>query len=149
MSERGPTTREIFQEWFEGNDERCPVASFLGLRLVEWGGGRAVMEFEADARHANPGGTLHGGVISDVADAAMGTAFASTLEGDEAHTTVELKINFLRPFWQGALRFEGRVIHRGRRAGLVECEVTDERKRLIAKANTTILVLQGDRAKNR
>ncbi len=149
MNDSGLTTREVFQEWFEGNQERCPAASLLGIRLVEWEGGKAVIEFDAEARHANPVGTLHGGVLCDIADAAMGTAFASTLVGDEAFTNVELKINFLRPVWKSHLRFEGVVIHRGRTSGYVECQVTDERERLIAKANTTILVLRGDQAVNR
>ena len=149
MNDRDLTTREKYQEWFEGNLERCPAASFLGIQLVEWEGGKAVIEFDAEARHANPGGALHGGVLCDIADAAMGTAFASTLEGDEAFTSVEMKINFLRPVWKSRLCFEGEVIHRGRTSGYVECEVTDERDRLIAKAYTTILVLRGDQAANR
>ncbi|MFQ5771237.1 MAG: PaaI family thioesterase, partial [bacterium] len=50
-------------------------------------------------QHANPMGTLHGGVLCDIADAAMGMAYASTLEQGESFTTLELKINFLKPVW--------------------------------------------------
>lgn len=149
MNDGKLTTREKFQEWFNGDLERCPIAKFLELRLVEWEGGKAVLEFDADERHANPAGTLHGGVISDIADGALGTAFASTIEDDESFTNVELKINFLRPVWKSRLRFEGMVIHRGRTSGYAECQVFDEKERLIAKANTTFLVLKGDRAANR
>ena len=58
-------------------------------------------------------GTLHGGILCDVADAAMGMAFASTLAPEESFTTVELKINFFRPVWQAPLRAEGTVVQRG------------------------------------
>ncbi len=59
---------------------------------------------EADERHANPMGTLHGGILCDVADAAMGMAFVSTLAPEETFTTLELRINFFRPFWKGLLK---------------------------------------------
>jgi uncharacterized protein (TIGR00369 family) len=62
-------------------------------------------------------GTLHGGIICDIADAAMGMAYASLLRADESFTTVELKINFLRPFWSGRLVAKGKVIKKGRTWG--------------------------------
>ena len=74
-------------------------------------GGRAVFVLEAGPQHANPMGTLHGGVLCDVADAAMGTAYASTLGDDESFTTLELKINFLRPFWSGTLTATARAVN--------------------------------------
>ena len=94
-------------------------------------------------------GTLHGGILCDLADAAMGMAFASTLDGDRSFTTLELRINFLRPFWTGRLRAEAEVVNRGKTVGLVECSVTDERKRMIAKASSTCLVLKGEQAAGR
>jgi uncharacterized protein (TIGR00369 family) len=94
-------------------------------------------------------GTVHGGILCDIADAAMGIAFATTLSPGESFTTVELKINFLRPVRQILLRAEGRVIQRGRTIGYVECEVTDESGKLVAKSNSTCLVLRGDQAAGR
>ncbi len=99
--------------------------------------------------HANPMGTLHGGILCDIADAAMGMAFASTLAPGESFTTVELKINFFRPVWQALLRANGKVVRRGRSLGYVECEITDERGQLVAKAASTCLVLRGEEAKGR
>jgi uncharacterized protein (TIGR00369 family) len=63
----------------------------------------------------NPMGTLHGGVYCDLADAAMGYAYASTLAEGETFTTVELKINFFRPVRKGRLTAEARVVKAGRR----------------------------------
>jgi len=60
-----------------------------------------------------PWGTLHGGILCDIADAAMGMAFASTLAPGESFTTIELKINFFRPVWEARLQAEGRVVRRG------------------------------------
>jgi len=71
----------------------------------------------AGPQHANPMGTLHGGILCDIADAAMGMAFASTLAPEESFTTVELKVNFFRPIWQAQLRAEGTVVQRGRTIG--------------------------------
>jgi uncharacterized protein (TIGR00369 family) len=94
-------------------------------------------------------GTLHGGILCDLADAAMGVAFATTLQLDESFTTLELKINFLRPVWNGLLTAQADVISRGRTVGMVECKVTDEKGRLIARATSTCMVLAGQAAKNR
>jgi uncharacterized protein (TIGR00369 family) len=91
-------------------------------------------------------GTLHGGILCDIADAAMGIAFASTLAPDESFTTVELKINFFRPVWQAQLKAEGTVIRRGTTIGYMECSITDEENRLVAKAASTCMVLRGPKA---
>ncbi len=126
-----------------------PIADFLGITFISQSDGRAVAEFRPGAQHANPMGTLHGGVLCDLADAAMGIAFASTLAADESFTTLELKINFLRPVWKGLLTAEAEVVSRGRTVGLVSCRVTDEEHRLVASATSTCMVLAGHAAKNR
>ena len=126
-----------------------PLADFLGIRFLSQAAGRAAAELQATDRHANPMGTLHGGILCDLADAAMGVAFASTLAPGESFTTLELKINFLRPFWKGLLTAEAEVVSRGRTIGLLNCKVMDEKKRLIASATSTCMVLAGDSAKNR
>jgi uncharacterized protein (TIGR00369 family) len=59
-------------------------------------------------------GTLHVGVLCDIADAAMGIAYSTTLAPSQSFTTVELKINFLRPVWKAKLRAEARMIHSGK-----------------------------------
>jgi uncharacterized protein (TIGR00369 family) len=104
--------------------------------------GRAVFELEADARHHNPMGTLHGGVYCDLADAAMGMAYAATLAEGESFTTVELKINFLRAVRAGTLTAEAKVVKAGASIGYVECEVKDQEGWLVAKAANTCLKLK-------
>jgi uncharacterized protein (TIGR00369 family) len=111
--------------------------------------GKATFELEAGPQHANPMGTLHGGIICDVADAAMGTAYASTLDEGESFTTLELKINFLRPFWTGRLVATARTVKTGRTIGLVECDVTDPDERLVARAMSTCMTLRGESSEGR
>jgi uncharacterized protein (TIGR00369 family) len=128
---------------------KAPVGDLIGFDVAEAGNGRAVVALHAGPQHFNPMGTLHGGILCDIADTAMGVAFASTLGPGESFTTVELKINYLRPVREARLRAEGRVVQRGRTIGYVECEVVDENGKLVAKSNSTCLVLRGDQAAGR
>ena len=128
---------------------RPPIAQLIGFVVEEIGDGRAVGSLQAGPQHANPMGTLHGGVLCDIADAAMGMAFASTLAPDESFTTISLAINFFRPVWQSRLRAEARVINRGKTVGYLECDVTDQDGKRVAKASSTCFVLRGEHAKER
>jgi uncharacterized protein (TIGR00369 family) len=128
---------------------KVPIAELIGFRVEEIGDGRAVASLQTGPQHANPMGTLHGGVLCDVADAAMGMAFVSTLANDESFTTMALTINFFRPVWQALLRAEAHVVNRGRNVGYVECDVTDQNGKPIARATSTCVVLRGEQAKVR
>ena len=147
MSTAGIPVESDFRTRAKTND--VPVARLIGFEAKEIAQGRATVTLSAGPQHANPMGTLHGGILCDIADAAMGMAFASTLAPKESFTTVELKINFFRPVWEAHLKAEGRVVRRGRSLGYVECEITEEHGQLIAKAASTCLVLSGDDAKGR
>jgi len=147
MNAQGTSVERDFRERALAND--VPVARLVGFNAKDVAQGRATVFLAAGPQHANPMGTLHGGILCDIADAAMGIAFASTLAPDESFTTVELKINFFRPVWQAQLKAEGAVVQRGRSVGYVECNITDEQNRLIAKANSTCMVLRGEKALGR
>lgn len=94
---------EGIQRRMQGEGSQAPVAELIGFRLAAIGDGHATVELEAGKQHANPMGTLHGGILCDIADAAMGMAYASTLGDGESFTTLELKINFLKPIWNARL----------------------------------------------
>jgi len=126
-----------------------PVARLVGFEAKAIAAGRATVVLAAGPQHRNPMGTLHGGILCDIADAAMSMAFASTLAPGESFTTVELKINFFRPVWQAELKAEGAVVQRGHTVGYMDCDITDEQNRLIAKAASSGMVLQGERASGR
>jgi uncharacterized protein (TIGR00369 family) len=144
------------QSWFEigeamirGKVAIPPVAQLVEFQLVAIERGKSIMILLAGEQHANPMGTLHGGILCDVADAAMGMAFASTLEAGQSFTTLELKINFLNTIWDGQLEAIGWVVKRGRTIGLVEYEVLDDESTLVARASSTCMVLKRDRATGR
>jgi uncharacterized protein (TIGR00369 family) len=127
-----------------------PVARTVGMRLVEVGDGEAKFELDAEAeRHANPMGTVHGGILCDLADAAMGVAYASRLGEGESFTTLELKINFLKAVRSGRLAARARMVRGGRTIGLVECDVEDEYGALVARASSTCMTLRGEAAAGR
>ena len=127
----------------------APIGKLLGLTITSRGAGRATVDFEASARYANPMGTLHGGVLCDLADATMGVAYLSTLAEGESFTTIELKINFLRPVWNGKLRAQARMVRAGKVVGLIECDIFDELQRLVARASSTCMTLRGQLAEGR
>jgi uncharacterized protein (TIGR00369 family) len=130
-------------------EAQVPIAKLLGFTVTSIEPGKAVVEFEAGEQHANPMGTLHGGVLCDIADAAMGMAYAANLSEGETFTTLELKINFLKPIWKARLRAQAQVVKQGRTIGLVECDVLDEGGALVARASSTCLTLRGDGARGR
>jgi len=140
---------DVMEQVMRGERPAPPIATLIGFSLASIEPGRAVVEFEATERHANPMGTLHGGILADIADAAMGMAYASRLEDGETFTTLELKINFTKPAWLGKLRAEGRVLAGGRSVGLVECDVRDLNDRLVAHATSTCMTLRGEAAAGR
>ena len=108
---------EAIEQMARGEVPQAPVARLIGFELTSIRHGESVIELEAGDVHANPMGTLHGGILCDIADAAMGIAFASTLDEGESFTTLELKINFLRPVWKDKLRAAGKVVKRGKMLG--------------------------------
>ena len=143
-----PNTRLVANPRF---DASAPPGSakLIGFRLIAFGGGEATVELNSGPQHYNPMGRVHGGVLCDIADAAMGMAFASTLDADQSITTLELKINFLRPVWESNLLARARVTSRGKTVGLAECDVIDANGRLMARASSTCLVLSGKMAEGR
>jgi len=147
MSAQETPLQPDFRERAKAND--VAVARLIGFEAKDVADGHATVTLSAGPQHANPMGTLHGGILCDIADAAMGLAFASTLAPEETLTTVELKINFFRPVWQARLKAEGTVVQRGQTMGYVECTITDEENRLVAKAASTCMVLRGQKAGGR
>lgn len=125
-----------------GEVEPPPVSRLIGFRMTEAREGFVAMELEIEERHTSPPGSAHGGVIVDVADAAMGCAYGTLLDDSETWTTVELKVNYLRPAFPGTrIRAEGRVVNAGRTLSLTECDVTNEEGKLVARLSSTLMRL--------
>ena len=128
-----------------------PVATLIGFEAVKVEKGAAVFRLEARRdKHANPMGTIHGGILCDVADAAMGMACASLLDEGESFTTLELKINYLRPVLDASLEARGNVVYSGKSLVYLECNVVImPEEKLVARASSTCLILRGEQATGR
>lgn len=133
----------------KSGDMKPPAAELVGFRMLTFGNGEARFEMESGEKHHNPMGTVHGGILCTLADSAMGMAFASTLDDGETFTTLEIKVNYLRPVFEGKLYANAMVVHRGRTVGMVECDVATEDGKLVARAVSTCSVLRGEKAEGR
>ena len=125
-----------------GTADAAIVRELRQLVLKEVEPGRAVFELQADERHHNPLGTLHGGVYCDLADAAMGWAYAATLPEGESFTTIELKSNFLGTATEGAIECEASAVHLGKTTQVWDATVTDGKGKTIALFRCTQMVLR-------
>src|SRR5687768_1294678 len=144
------TMFDRIQQMIRGEVPGPPVSGLIGFTVVSAEPGKVTCRMQTDpARHGNPMGTVHGGILCDIADAAMGLAHASLLGEGESFTTLELKMNFLRPVWNATLTAVGDVVKAGATVSLVECTITDEQGRMVARASSTCLTLRGERARGR
>lgn len=121
-----------------------PIGALLGFEVEALGDGTARLSMDATRRHANRGGPVQGGVITSLADTTTALAFMTTLDPGESTTNIELKINFLRPVFDDTIEAEAMVVRRGRRTGLVECDVRNTDGELVARLSTTYMVLDGE-----
>lgn len=144
-----PTMLTHIKKMIESGRPPMPIASLLGFNIKSVQPGEAVIEFTMTEDHTNTMGTLHGGVFCTIADTAMGVAFFTLLEKGETLTTLELKINYLKPVWNGRLLAVGKVVKKGKLTGYVECDIVDEKEQLVARASSTYMTLTGDSALNR
>lgn len=127
-----------------------PVAKTLGFDLVEVDDGYAVIEMNIDPeKFGNPMMTIHGGILCDIADAAIGTALATTLEEGESYTSVDLKINFFRPVWKEKLRAVAKVVQRGKTINFYTCDILRPDGKLVATVSSTLMILRNEKAKGR
>ena len=134
--------KEQMGQMIRGELPPPPIVETMGLRLAKYGEGEARVEIEVDERYHNPHGTLHGGIPALLADMAMGVAVISLLEEDETFTTLELKINYIRPVIAGTLVADGKVVHKGARTIVVESTVTNSDGKMVARATSTCLLFK-------
>jgi uncharacterized protein (TIGR00369 family) len=121
----------------------APIAELLGFAPVEVEEGRVVFAVVPGPEHYNPIGTVHGGLAATLLDSAMGCAVQSTLPAGVGYTTLELKVNFVRPITTetGRILCEGTVVHRGGRVATADGRVLAEADgALLAHGTTTCLI---------
>lgn len=142
---RGLSGADYLQKLIRGELPPPPIAVLLNFRLDEIAEGRAVFVCDPAEYHYNPIGLVHGGLAATLLDSAMGCAVHSTLPAGVGYTTLEIKVNYLRPLLpdRGRVICEGTLIHRGSRTATADGRLTDADGRLYAHATTTCLLLEG------
>ena len=129
------------------NGDRAGWMEHLGARITRAEPGEVVVELDAGPQHRHGGGVVQGGVITQIADAAMGMSLATLQKDGSWNTTVELKINFVRPAVEGTLRAIGRVVEMRNTLLFSEADVVDAEGRLIARASSTCIVVPPGRGR--
>jgi uncharacterized protein (TIGR00369 family) len=136
------TYQKLIEAWLAGQVEAAPVGTLVGFRLTGFQDGAVTMELDAGPRHHNPMGTVHGGILCDLADAAMGTAMAATLEEGESFTTLQLAASYLRAVREGKLIVTARIVHKGKSVGHAEAEIVDGEGRAVARFTSVCMVMR-------
>lgn len=138
----GLAGREYLAAIVDGRFPPPPIAKLLGFRLAQIGEGFAVFECTPGEQHYNPIGVVHGGLACTLLDSCMGCALHTTLPAGTAYTTLEVKVNLVRPITMatGLLRAEGRVVHAGKRVGTSEGRLVDSGGKLYAHGTTTCMI---------
>jgi uncharacterized protein (TIGR00369 family) len=132
----------FLQAIIAGTLPQPPISEVLGFHLTEAENGRAVFEGLPEFRLYNPIGSVHAGFAATLLDSALGCAIFSTIAKGDAWTTLELKLNFVRPLTKdtGPVRAEGRIVHRGRTVATAEGDLKDRAGKLYAHATTTCMI---------
>jgi uncharacterized protein (TIGR00369 family) len=141
---KGLSGLEFLRRIADGRIPQPPIAATLGFRLAEVAPGFALFTMVPEFRHYNPMGGVHGGVACTLLDSTMSCAVQTHLEKGFGYTTLELKVNFVRPITDktGPIRAEGRSLHVGRRSGTAEGKLLDANGTLLAHGTTTCLILE-------
>ena len=128
----------------DGELPGAPIASHFGMDVVAVGPGTVTFRCLPDESHYNPIGTVHGGLVCTLLDSALGCATHTTLPAGSGYTSIEIKVNYLRPVTVtaagGALICRGRVTKPGRRVAFAEGEVVDSQGKVVAPASGSLLI---------
>ncbi len=126
------------------------ISRLLGIELTAVGIREATVRLEADqALHSNQQGTVHGGLLCELADAAIGTAHSTVIEPDQSFTSIDLKATFLRPVWAGTLIATARATHAGRTISHYGCDIVRDDGKTIATVTSAVMTLTGEIARGR
>ncbi len=152
-SESASSGLEFLRAMLDGTIPEPPICSTLGFRMTAAEEGRTVFEGEPAEFHYNPFGSVHGGFYAAILDSAFGTAVLLTLGPGAGFTTLEFKINLVRPMYAdtGTVRAEAWIVHQGSRMATAEGRLVDASGKLYAHGNSTCMVFDswGQRERDR
>jgi uncharacterized protein (TIGR00369 family) len=129
-----------------GRHPCAPYSDTMDIKFVEVEDGRVVFLGTPSVRYLNPVGTIHGGWAATILDGAMAYCVHSTLKIGESYTTLEMKINYVRPIFPstGLVHCEGKLIHRGSRTATSEGRLFDEHGKLFAHGSETCMIFPAE-----
>ena len=144
---RGLSGIDYFRKMLAGEVPRPAMLELLDIRLAEVDQGRVVFTAVADERFYNGTGVAHGGFAATLLDTALGCAINSTMPAGKRFTTLELKVNLMRPLTReaGTVRCEARVVHVGGRTAVSEGRIVGQNGKLYAHGTTTCIVVEPPR----
>ncbi|UCF92164.1 MAG: PaaI family thioesterase [Desulfobacterales bacterium] len=119
-----------------------PFWKLLGMEVADIKKGQARIRIPYAPNLTNANGVVHGGVIFSAADAAVGTALVGMVDRHELITTIEMKINYLKPVDGCDIFAEAHIIHKGTQTAIAEVEVRDTNGNLVAKALATYAIIK-------
>ncbi|AOY93348.1 thioesterase [Cupriavidus sp. USMAA2-4] len=133
---------QFFEDMLAGRLPGPPIGELMDFVPVEFEVGRFVFQGTPGARHYNPIGTVHGGYAATLLDSCVGCAIHTQLPAGKGYTTLELKVNYVRPLTAetGPIRAEGKVVSLTNQIGIAEGRIVDVRGKLYAYATTTCLL---------
>ena len=137
--ELAPRFKEALMRW---QKTKNPFWSLLGMDLIGVKKGWAKIRLPISEKLANGVGMAHGGAIFSPADSAVGMALVGLLNKDETVSTLEMKINYLKPVQGGAIVAEAKIIHRGTMTAIGDVEVRDDEGNLVAKGMATYAIFK-------
>ncbi len=137
------TGLEYFEAMVRGDVPHAEMAKVVPMRFVAAAHGYIRLVAQADARHTNPYGPVHGGFAATVLDSAGACAVQAALEAGVGSTTIDLHVKYMRPVPEDtAMIAEARVTHLSRRLGLADATLKDEAGKLYATASITCMILR-------
>jgi uncharacterized protein (TIGR00369 family) len=135
---------EFLQAMARGELDYPPIADTLNFTLVHFEPGRVIFQGTPLFEHYNPIGSVHGGWFCTLLDSALACAVQTKLPKGRGYTTLELKVNMIRPLTKdsGPVRAEGSIVHVGRQSGIAEARLYDSAGKIYASASTTCLIFE-------
>jgi len=140
--ELNPRFKDGLLEWMKTKN---PFWSLLGMEIVDIKKGWAKIRLPFSENLANGTGVVHGGAIFSPADSAVGMALVGLIDKDENISTLEMKINYLKPLIKGDLIAEAKIVHRGTMTAIGDVDVKDEKGNLIAKGLATYAITKKEK----
>ena len=134
-----PRFKTAILDWMK---TRNPFWSLLGMELMEVKKGWAKVRLPFNDKLTNAVGLVHGGAIFSPADSAVGMALIGLIGRDENISTLEMKINYLRPVKESAIIAEAKIVHKGTQTAIGDVDVRDEHDALIAKGLATYMIMK-------